>query len=279
MHMTTLSHKEKVYKSVINALEEDIGSGDITAKIIPINKTSKANLIIRNPSILCGIDWFNDSFTHLNKDISILWCKQEGEKLEVNDVVAQINGPTREILTGERTALNFLQIMSGIAYKTSIYKEIINNTSISIMDTRKTIPNLRYEQKYAVKCGGGKNHRIGLFDAVLIKENHIQAAGSIKEAINTFKMNKINSIEVEVQNITELKEAIHFQADIVMLDNFSIDDIKEAIKINNNRVLLEVSGNIDLNKINELITLDIDYISTGDLTKNVDAADYSLLIE
>ena len=276
--MKTTLHKKKVFKSIALALEEDVGSGDITAEIISETSTSKADLIVRNSSILCGIDWFNESFSQLNKNISILWFKKEGERIDSNEILARIEGPTREILTAERTALNFLQFMSGIAHKTFLYKEIIKKTSITIMDTRKTIPNLRYEQKYAVKCGGGKNHRMGLYDAVLIKENHIQAAGSITEAVKVFKNNKINDIEVEVQNLDELKEAILADADIVMLDNFNIDEIRQAIKVNNKRVLLEVSGNINFSSIQELLALDIDYISTGDLTKNINAADFSLLI-
>jgi len=276
--MKTTLHKKKVFKSIALALEEDVGSGDITAEIISETSTSKADLIVRNSSILCGIDWFNESFSQLNKNISILWFKKEGERIDSNEILARIEGPTREILTAERTALNFLQFMSGIAHKTFLYKEIIKKTSITIMDTRKTIPNLRYEQKYAVKCGGGKNHRMGLYDAVLIKENHIQAAGSITEAVKVFKNNKINDIEVEVQNLDELKEAILADADIVMLDNFNIDERRQAIKVNNKRVLLEVSGNINFSSIQELLALDIDYISTGDLTKNINAADFSLLI-
>jgi len=277
--MTIHSHRKKVSNSVKKALKEDIGSGDITAQIIPIDSQCKANLIIRNSSILCGIDWFSKSFSLLNKDIEINWHKKEGSQIDLNDHIATLTGSSKEILTGERTALNFLQFMSGIAFKTSLYRNKLINSKAIILDTRKTIPNLRYEQKYAVKCGGGKNHRMGLYDAILIKENHIRAAGSISNAIKTLKKNYNKRIEVEVNNLVELEEAISSNADIILLDNFSFENLEKAVAINNKRALLEVSGNIDLESIKKLAATDINYISSGDLTKNVQAADFSLLIQ
>jgi nicotinate-nucleotide pyrophosphorylase (carboxylating) len=277
--MTIPSHRQKVSNSVKKALKEDIGSGDITAQIIPEDNQCKANLIVRNKSILCGLDWFNKSFSLLNKDVEINWHKEEGTQINQNDHIATLKGSSKGILTGERTALNFLQFMSGIAFKTSLYRNKLVNSKAVILDTRKTIPNLRYEQKYAVKCGGGKNHRMGLYDAILIKENHIQAAGSISKAIKAFKKTYNKRIEVEVQNLLELEEAISSKADIVLLDNFSLENLEKAVVINNKKVLLEVSGNVDLESIKKLADTDIDYISTGDLTKNIQAADFSLLIQ
>ena len=277
--MTIHSHRKKVSNSVKKALKEDIGSGDITTQIIPIDSQCKANLIVRNTSILCGIDWFSKSFSLLNKNIKINWHKKEGSQINQDDHIATLTGPSKEILTGERTALNFLQFMSGIAFKTSLYRNKLINSKAIILDTRKTIPNLRYEQKYAVKCGGGKNHRMGLYDAILIKENHIRAAGSISNAIKTLKKSYNKRIEVEVNNLIELEEAISSNADIILLDNFSFENLEKAVAINNKRALLEVSGNIDLESIKKLAATDINYISSGDLTKNVQAADFSLLIQ
>ena len=277
--MTIHSHRKKVSNSVKKALKEDIGSGDITTQIIPIDSQCKANLVVRNTSILCGIDWFSKSFSLLNKNIKINWHKKEGSQINQDDYIATLTGPSKEILTGERTALNFLQFMSGIAFKTSLYRNKLINSKAIILDTRKTIPNLRYEQKYAVKCGGGKNHRMGLYDAILIKENHIRAAGSISNAIKTLKKSYNKRIEVEVNNLVELEEAISSNADIILLDNFSFENLEKAVAINNKRALLEVSGNIDLESIKKLAATDINYISSGDLTKNVQAADFSLLIQ
>ena len=260
--MTIHSHRKKVSNSVKKALKEDIGSGDITTQIIPIDSQCKANLVVRNTSILCGIDWFSKSFSLLNKNIKINWHKKEGSQINQDDHI-----------------LNFLQFMSGIAFKTSLYRNKLINSKAIILDTRKIIPNLRYEQKYAVKCGGGKNHRMGLYDAILIKENHIRAAGSISNAIKTLKKNYNKRIEVEVNNLVELEEAISSNADIILLDNFSFENLEKAVAINNKRALLEVSGNIDLESIKKLAATDINYISSGDLTKNVQAADFSLLIQ
>jgi len=279
-----------IQSQVSQALQEDIGSGDVTAKLIPDNHQSVAHLVCRENAILCGQDWFNEVFRQLENNIQIHWLYQDGEQLSAEQDVCTLTGNSRLILTGERTAMNFLQTLSGTASITSQYVKQLsqsanNNHPIKLLDTRKTIPGMREAQKYAVRCGGGYNHRHGLFDGILIKENHIMAAGSISQAIQNARQNSAHTlkIEVEVETLEELSEALDAKADILLLDNMSKEILAKAVQLNrqNNQhqAKLEVSGNITLARLNELANIGIDYISSGAITKNLMATDFSLRFE
>jgi nicotinate-nucleotide pyrophosphorylase (carboxylating) len=278
--MTEYDLNDIVRQNVISAIEEDRGTGDITSSLIPASTELTAKLIAKESFILAGLPWFNDTFFYLDKSINIEWFFKEGDKIQSGDRLAIINGNARNILIAERTALNFLQMMSGVATKTNLYVSKLKGVA-ALLDTRKTLPGLRIAQKYAVKCGGGENHRFGLYDAFLIKENHIKATGSITKAIDSAKkMNTSLKIEVEVETLNELKEAIEASPDVVMLDNFDIDGLLEAVKLNKDkRVKLEASGNVTIKNIEKISRTGVDYISVGSITKSVDAVDLSLLIE
>ena len=267
----------KLEESVRLSLEEDIGLGDITGELINPNVSQKASLICREESILCGSKWFDTAFTLLDPSIQIEWHVQEGSLLEAGKEVASLTGNAKCMVASERTALNFLQMMSGIAYKTHCFQKELVDSETVLLDTRKTIPGLRYEQKYSVVIGGGQNHRMGLYDAALIKENHISSAGSIKLAVSSLKEKGIKTIEVEVESLEELQQAIDAQADIAMLDNFAKSDLEIASEISKGKIKLEISGNIGIENLNAIKKYKIDYISSGDLTKNISATDYSLI--
>ena len=267
----------KLEESVRLSLEEDIGLGDITGELIDPNLSQKASLICREESILCGSKWFDSAFTLLDPSIQIDWHVQEGALIEAGREVASLEGNAKCMVASERTALNFLQMMSGIAYKTHCFQKELVDTKTVLLDTRKTIPGLRYEQKYSVLIGGGQNHRMGLYDAALIKENHISSAGSIELAVSSLKDKGIETIEVEVENLEELQQAINAQADIAMLDNFAESDLEIASEISRGKIKLEISGNIEIENLNTIKKYKIDYISSGDLTKNISATDYSLI--
>ena len=267
----------KLEESVRLSLEEDIGLGDITGELIDPNLSQKASLICREESILCGSKWFDSAFTLLDPSIQIDWHVHEGALLEAGREVASLEGNAKCMVASERTALNFLQMMSGIAYKTHCFQKELVDTKTVLLDTRKTIPGLRYEQKYSVLIGGGQNHRMGLYDAALIKENHISSAGSIELAVSSLKDKGIETIEVEVENLEELQQAINAQADIAMLDNFAESDLEIASEISRGKIKLEISGNIEIEDLNTIKKYKIDYISSGDLTKNISATDYSLI--
>ena len=267
----------KLEESVRLSLEEDIGLGDITGELIDPNLSQKASLICSEESILCGSKWFDTAFTLLDPSIQIEWHAQEGSLLEAGKEVASLTGNAKCMVASERTALNFLQMMSGIAYKTHCFQKELVDSETVLLDTRKTIPGLRYEQKYSVVIGGGQNHRMGLYDAALIKENHISSAGSIKLAVSSLKEKGIKTIEVEVESLEELQQAIDAQADIAMLDNFAESDLEIASEISKGKIKLEISGNIGIENINAIKKYKIDYISSGDLTKNISATDYSLI--
>ena len=267
----------KLEESVRLSLEEDIGLGDITGELIDPNLSQKASLICREESILCGSKWFDTAFTLLDPSIQIEWHAQEGSLLEAGKEVASLTGNAKCMVASERTALNFLQMMSGIAYKTHCFQKELVDSETVLLDTRKTIPGLRFEQKYSVVIGGGKNHRMGLYDAALIKENHISSAGSIKLAVSSLKEKGIKTIEVEVESLEELQQAIDAQADIAMLDNFAESDLEIASEISKGKIKLEISGNIGIENLNAIKKYKIDYISSGDLTKNISATDYSLI--
>ena len=271
--------QSKIESSVRRALEEDIGLGDITGELIDPLLIQEAKLVCREEAILCGSKWFESAFNLLDPDVKINWNQEEGSLVKKNTEVATIKGNSKCMVASERTGLNFLQMMSGIAYKTYSYKQELYGAQTTLLDTRKTLPGLRYEQKYSVLVGGGQNHRMGLYDAALVKENHIISAGSIHSAVARLRENKVKLIEVEVENLDELNEAIKSQADIAMLDNFNTHDLLKASEMAQGKIKIEVSGNIDKEQIAKLKNLNIDYISSGDLTKNIAAIDYSLIFK
>ncbi len=260
-------------------LDEDIGSGDLTANIIPVSTVAIATVISRENVVLCGQGWFDAVFRQLNSDVSIEWLCNEGDTVAAGALLCRIKGQARALLTGERTALNLLQTLSGTATIARKYANAVVGTGCKVLDTRKTIPGLRLAQKYAVTCGGCFNHRIGLFDAVLIKENHIIATGSIAEAVKMARLSTQLPIEVEVENLDEFQQALSARPDRIMLDNFSIPDTIIAVQQNRSRLELEASGNITLENIRAIAETGIHYISIGALTKNLVAADLSMRIE
>lgn len=266
---------------VKKALLEDVGTGDVSAQILPQNLQLKAQILTREPMVVAGIPWAEHTFFAISQDVSLIWFAKDGQEIAANTTLAEITGNARTILTAERTALNFLQTLSGVATKTKQYVDKISHTKARLLDTRKTIPGLRIAQKYAVRCGGGENHRLGLFDAYLLKENHIRALGSITKAINFVKtQNKNLLIEIEVETIEEFKEALAAKPDRIMLDNFSFSMIKEAVMLNKPKnCSLEISGGINLNNIVEVASTGVDWISVGDLTKSVNAIDLTLLVK
>ncbi len=285
IEIMTIPSTNDIQNQVQQALNEDLGIGtnnnfqgcDVTASLIPDSKASKAHLICRENAILCGRNWVNNTFNLLDEKIQITWHFEDGQEINKNDVICEIVGNARHILTAERTALNFLQTLSATATQTSLFAKTIEQTDCKILDTRKTIPGLRLAQKYAVSCGGGVNHRVGLYDMVLIKENHIHAAGSISTAVSKARENFQGlKIEVEVENIGELQQAIECKVDRVLLDNMNLEMLKEAVLLTDNKVDLEASGNITLETILAIAKTGVDYISTGAITKNINAIDFSL---
>jgi len=260
-------------------LAEDIGTGDITAAIIPATMTAEAEVISRENMVLCGQAWFDAVFNALDANIEIEWLVAESAAVTAGATLCRIKGPARGLLTGERTALNLLQTLSATASIARQYAEAVAGTGCKVLDTRKTIPGLRQAQKYAVACGGCYNHRIGLYDGVLIKENHIIAAGSIAQAIQAARALSTVAIEVEVESLAELRDAIAAKPDRIMLDNFSLEDMRIAVEFNNGQIQLEASGNIDLENIRAVAETGVDYISIGALTKNIKAVDLSMRIK
>jgi nicotinate-nucleotide pyrophosphorylase (carboxylating) len=260
-------------------LEEDIGSGDITAAIIPETMTAVAEVISRDAMVLCGSEWFDAVFKILDANIKIDWLVAEGQLVAEDTVLCRLSGSARALLTGERTALNLLQTLSATATVARQYAEAVAGTSCKILDTRKTIPGLRNAQKYAVACGGCYNHRIGLYDGILIKENHIIAAGSIAQAILSARNLCAVPVEVEVESMPEFLEALAAKPDRIMLDNFSLEMLVAAVKTNSAAIELEASGNISLENIRAIAETGVDYISIGALTKHVKAVDLSMRIQ
>jgi nicotinate-nucleotide pyrophosphorylase (carboxylating) len=259
------------------AIHEDLGDGDLTASLMPKDMRSKARLITREDAVLCGTCWFDSVFRQLDENIKIQWHAKDGEDIFANQELCTLEGPARALLTGERTAMNFVQTLSGTATTTREYARILEGTTTKLLDTRKTIPGLREAQKYAVRCGGGHNHRLGLFDGILLKENHIAASGSIARAVGAAKKSYPETpVEVEVETLDELKEAIDAGTDIIMLDNFSLIDMREAVAITNGRAKLEASGGFDMKALRETAETGVDYISVGALTKHVRALDLSM---
>jgi len=260
-------------------LEEDIGSGDITAAIIPETTRAHAEVITREAMTMCGQAWFNAVLKHLDAGVAIDWLVKEGEAVKKDTLLCKISGSARALLTGERTALNLLQLLSATATVARQYADAVAGTGCKVLDTRKTIPGLRDAQKYAVVCGGCYNHRIGLYDGVLIKENHIMATGSITQAIKAARELTRVIVEVEVESMSELAEAIAAKPDRIMLDNFSLEDLRSAVSLNAGSIDLEASGNIGLDDIRDVAETGVDYISIGALTKHVKAVDLSMRIK
>ncbi len=264
---------------VRHALEEDIREGDITAQLIPAENLATGTVITREQAIICGTAWVDEVFKQLDSSVVITWRVQDGEEVQPGQLLMELTGPARSLLTGERTALNFLQSLSGTATISRQYAALVAGTGIKVLDTRKTIPGLRLAQKYAVKVGGCHNHRIGLYDAFLIKENHIAACGGIAAAVNQARsIAPGKPVEVEVETIDELQQALTAGSDIIMLDNFDGDEIREAVAINNGRAKLEVSGNLEAGNIASKAIQGIDYLSSGSLTKHCRAIDLSMRV-
>jgi nicotinate-nucleotide pyrophosphorylase (carboxylating) len=269
-----------VRRDVAAALAEDLGDGDRTAALIPADRILHTRVITREDAVQCGQSWFDETFRQLDPKVRIEWAAADGTPMHAGQTVCRLKGPARAILTGERTALNFLQTLSGTATRTAQYVRAVAGTSATILDTRKTIPGLRLAQKYAVRCGGGANHRMGLFDAVLIKENHIAASGSIAEAVGQARrLSPDLLLEVEVENLEQLEEAVHAGAQRVLLDNFPTDLLKEAVSRFSGKIGLEASGGISLETVRPIAETGVDFISTGDLTKSLRAVDFSMRFE
>lgn len=278
-------HQFDIASTVKAALAEDLGLGfaspaDLTAMLIPADRQSSGKIITREECVFCGKAWVEETFNQLGGDINITWFVNDGDSLSANQTICEFTGNSRLLLTGERTALNFVQLLSGTATTVRTYVNALAGSQTQLLDTRKTIPGLRTAQKYAVKCGGGANHRIGLFDAFLIKENHIAACGTITDAVAKAKeLAPGKPVEVEVETLTELTQALDAGADIIMLDNFSIPDIQQAIAITERRAKLEVSGNMSIETIADYAATNVDFISVGALTKHIKAVDLSMRLD
>nr|WP_315249340.1 carboxylating nicotinate-nucleotide diphosphorylase [uncultured Duganella sp.] len=265
--------------NLLSALLEDVGSGDLTGLLVPEGGRARARVIVREQAVLCGAPWFEGVMNCMQAGIEIDWQYAEGDLMTADSVVCTIEGPARALLTAERGALNFMQLLSGVATATRKYVDVIAGTRAAILDTRKTLPGLRLAQKYAVRVGGGQNQRLALYDGILIKENHIAAAGGITNAVLAAKaLNKGVSIQVEVESLDELKEALDAGAVSILLDNFSTDMMREAVIINAGRALLEASGGINFDTVRAIAETGVDRISIGSLTKDIRATDYSLRI-
>jgi nicotinate-nucleotide pyrophosphorylase (carboxylating) len=275
----TLQLQEAVLLNTAAALSEDIGPGDLTASLLPPDLSARAHVVSREEAVLCGMAWFEACFHALDTDANIRWHVHEGKSIQPNQLLCEIEGKARALLTAERPALNFLQTLSGTATVTRHYAEAILGTRAAVMDTRKTLPGLRMAQKYAVRTGGGANQRTGLYDGILIKENHIASAGGIKAVLEAaFALKAGVPIQIEVETLEQLNEALDAGAALVLLDNFSLDQMREAVKITGNRAVLEASGNITLDNIRAVAETGVQRISIGSLTKHVRAVDLSMRI-
>jgi nicotinate-nucleotide pyrophosphorylase (carboxylating) len=272
---------EKVLTDVARALEEDVASGDLTALLIPATQTARARVITREHAVIAGRPWFDACFQSLDLGCVIDWRVNEGDQVAAGDVLAEVSGNARALLTAERTALNFLQTLSAVATATRPYVEAVRGTHAAILDTRKTLPGLRLAEKYAVRVGGGQNQRTGLYDGILIKENHIMAAGGIAPALEAaFRLadGKV-SVQIEVENLDELGQALSAGAPLILLDNFSLADMRHAVQVTHGRALLEASGNITLETVRAVAETGVDRISVGSLTKHIRAVDLSMRID
>lgn len=264
--------------TVRRALAEDLGAGDLTGQLLAADATSAGRVICRERAVLCGRAWFAETFRQLDSKVELVWQHEDGAQVEPDEVVCHLSGATRALLSGERVALNFLQLLSATATLTHDYAQLLKHTGTKLLDTRKTLPGLRSAQKYAVLCGGGENHRMGLYDAVLIKENHIRACGSVSAAIASARSAR-RQIMIEVENEAELEAALQAGVDVALLDNFTADQVRRAVSVNRGRACLEVSGNIQKNDLPMLAAAGVDRVSVGALTKNVRAIDFTLLLD
>jgi nicotinate-nucleotide pyrophosphorylase (carboxylating) len=281
--MSTAKLPADIDAQAARAIAEDVGSGDLTASLIPEDRSARATVISRESAVLCGRPWFDAVFRQLDPAVRVVWQASDGDQLMSGQTLCELTGPARAILTGERTALNFLQTLSATATATREYVDAVKGTNARILDTRKTLPGLRLAQKYAVACGGGVNHRIGLFDAILVKENHIAAAGSLAAAVtHAREVAGKRLVEVEVETLDQLREALDTDIDRILLDNFTLDMLREAVAINRvhrGSVTLEASGNVSLQTLRPIAETGVDFISVGGLTKHVRAVDLSMRFE
>ena len=266
---------------VARALDEDVGSGDLTAALVPAGRTGRATVITRESAVLCGRPWVDEVFRQLDASVRVEWVASEGESVAPDQLLCRLEGPARALLTGERTALNFLQTLSGTATVARRYAAVLDGLRCRVLDTRKTLPGLRRAQKYAVRVGGGANHRMGLYDGILVKENHIMAAGSIAAAVAAARAQGATvPVEVEVETLGELREALDAGADMALLDEFSLDDLRAAVAMNGGHprgpIKLEASGNVTFETLRAIAETGVDFVSVGSLTKHVRAIDLSL---
>ncbi|MCB1943493.1 MAG: carboxylating nicotinate-nucleotide diphosphorylase [Candidatus Accumulibacter sp.] len=268
--------------NVVAALAEDVGSGDLTAQLVPAGVRSHATVIAREPAILCGSAWFARCFAKLDTAIEVVWRASDGERVSPDQVLCELEGPARALLTGERSALNFLQLLSGVATRARQYADLVAGTRAQVVDTRKTIPGLRLAQKYAVNCGGGGNHRLGLYDGILIKENHIHAAGSIVAALDAARRiaesagGSCQFVQIEIETLGELQQALDAGAKMILLDNLALDQLRQAVTMTAGRAVLEASGNVNFETVRGIAETGVDRISIGGLTKDVRALDLSM---
>lgn len=273
-------NEEIVRRDVIRALEEDLGTGDVTADLLPASQLARARVITRESAVLCGQDWFTACFHELDPAVSIDWQAEEGARVTPGQLLCHVHGTARALVSAERSALNFLQTLSATATATAVHVDAVRGTRTTILDTRKTLPGLRLAQKYAVRTGGGMNHRMGLYDAILIKENHIVAAGSLAAAVGRARiLHPSIMVEVEVENFSELREALAVGVDRIMLDEFELDELVQAVTEVDGRVPLEVSGGVEMERVRAIAETGVDFISIGALTKHVRAIDLSMRIE
>lgn len=279
-NLTLADLTAEIDASVRRALAEDIGSGDITARLIPEERLAHATVITREDAVICGTAWVDAVFRQVDPRVAVHWQVKDGDQVVANQALFHVEGPARALLTGERTALNFLQSLSGVATRCRRYADLVANTGVKLLDTRKTLPGLRLAQKYAVTCGGCHNHRIGLYDAFLIKENHIAACGGIAKAIATaHTIAPGKPVEVEVESLEELQEALEAGADIIMLDELSLDDMRTAVQLTAGRAKLEASGGVNEETLQGIAATGVDFISLGTLTKDIKAIDLSMRLK
>jgi nicotinate-nucleotide pyrophosphorylase (carboxylating) len=270
--------EETVTRDVTRALNEDVGTGDLTARLIPQDKTAHARLMTRESGVLCGVEWFNRTFEELDPDVEIFWHHGDGDDIVAQSSLCELEGKARAMLSAERTALNFVQLLSAVATRTRLFVRAVQGTRAKILDTRKTIPGLRNAQKYAVATGGGMNHRIGLYDGILIKENHIMAAGSLTAAVKAaqHEVDSETMLQVEVETIEQLREALDAGAKLILLDNFDLLQMREAVKVADERAELEASGGVSLETVRAIAETGVHRISIGSLTKDIEALDLSM---
>lgn len=271
--------EQALQRNVSDALREDVGPGDQTGRLVPADQARQARIIVRETAVLCGVPWFQAVMQRLDPAISIAWRHREGDLMQPDDEVCTLHGPARALLTGERNGLNFLQLLSGVASATRRYVDAVAGTRAQILDTRKTLPGLRLAQKYAVRVGGGVNHRLALYDGILIKENHIAAAGGVGAALDAaFALNSGVPVQIEVESIEQLQQALAHGAELILLDNFSLAMMRDAVRITGSRASLEVSGGVNADTVTGIAQTGVDRISIGALTKDVRATDFSMRI-